>query len=89
MQVCFRVTLTPQVKLEEPRDKDVVVAALNSYLVEQTEFGATVSKSVWVGDRVVDLLVEYTVHITVAFQTITAYDFVAKAEAKPPAELGT
>ncbi len=84
MRVCFNLTL------KGPNDnRDVVVATLNSYLVEETGFGASVKNSVWLGPNSVDLLVEYTVHITEAYKVLLRHDLVADAEAKPAADIGT
>lgn len=83
MRVCFSITLK-----SASCDGDVVVATLNSYLVKETGFGASVTDSVWLGPNVVDLLVEYTVHITEAYKVLLRHELVADAVAKPAADLG-
>lgn len=83
MRVCFSITLK-----SASCDGDVVVATLNSYLVKETGFGASVTDSVWLGSNVVDLLVEYTVHITEAYKVLLRHELVADAAAKPAADLG-
>jgi hypothetical protein len=84
-RVCFSV------HLHDSADDAVVVDRLNSYLVEQTGFGASVVGGEKLGrrdGRWFDLVVNYSIHITEAYAKLLEHEWVLDAEAKPAADVG-
>ncbi len=81
-RVCFSA------QLDKSREETVVVEELNRYLVGETGFGARVTDGARLGNGGIDLKVEYTVHITEAYEVLLDHPWVVDLAAKPAADFG-
>lgn len=68
--------------------KEVVIETFRSYVVKETQFGASVTDATPLHDCWWDLLVEYSIHIAGVYEVLLEHEWVEDGVAKPAADFG-